>query len=158
MSRPSSPVRVVRVQSGDPGRERGPELHPARTCRNANPEILGLGDLILNGARTRSSPGRLELTLYKPDANRHYHIALQLGAADERHLVRAVEHWGAERQYAPGSGHYTVVAAEEFPARLLHSARLLSLAIPLVVLRMAAVQTCDGLGLLFTRLLDVMAV
>lgn len=50
------------------------------------------------------------------------------------------------------------MAAEEFPARLLHSARLLSLAIPLVVLRMAAVQTCDGLGLLFTRLLDVMAV
>jgi len=84
-----------------------------------DPGVLGLGDLVVDEARTRSSRGRLELTLYKPDANRHYLIALQLGAADERHLIRAVEHWAAERQHAPGSGHYAIFIAEEIPPRFL---------------------------------------
>jgi hypothetical protein len=47
------------------------------------PEVLGLGALVLEEARTRSAPGRLELVLRDPDSNRQYDVALQAGATDE---------------------------------------------------------------------------
>jgi hypothetical protein len=63
--------------------------------------FFGLGDLVLDEARTRCAHGRVELVLHDSDTNRLYAVALQIGATDDRHFLRAVELWAAERKRAP---------------------------------------------------------
>ena len=77
-------------------------------CIGERPEVLGLGDLLLDEARARSSAGRLELVLHDPDGNRQYDVALQVGATDDRYFLRAVEPWAAERKRIPRRGHCAV--------------------------------------------------
>ena len=117
------------------------------------PEVLGLGDLVLDEARTRSSAGRLELVLHDPDANRQYDVALQAGATDDRHFLRTVELWAAERKRTPRRRHYAVLIAEDIGPRFLRIAGLLKPSIPLVVLRLEALRAGDAISLLFTRLI-----
>ena len=117
------------------------------------PEVFGLGDLVLDEARTRSAPGRLELVLHDPDANRQYDVALQAGATDDRHFLRAVELWAAERKRTPRRCHYAVLIAEPVGSRFLRIAGLLNPAIPLVVLRMEALRAGDATSLRFIKLI-----
>ena len=117
------------------------------------PEILGLGHLVLDEARIRSAPGRLELMLHDQDANRRYDVALQTGATDDRHFLRTVDLWAAERKRTPRRCHYAVLIAEDVDSRFLRIAGLLSPSIPLAVLRMEALRAGDAIGLLFTRLI-----
>ncbi len=115
------------------------------------PEVLGLGDLVLDEARTRCSPGRLELVLHDADTNRQYDVALQAGATNDRHFLRTVELWAAERKRTPRRCHYGVLIAEEVGPRFLRIAGLLNPSIPQVVLRMEALRPGDA-TLRFTRL------
>ena len=116
------------------------------------PEVLGLGDLVLDEARTRSSAGRLELVLHDPDANRQYAVALQTSATDDRHFLRTVELWAAERKRTPWRYHCAVLIAEDVGSRFLRIAGLLIPSIPLVILRMEAFRPGDATSLRFTRL------
>ncbi len=102
------------------------------------PEVLGLGDLVLDEAHTRCSPGRLELVLHDPYTNRHYDVALQAGATYDRHFLRVVEFWAAGRRRTPRRSHCAVLIAEEVGPRFLRIAGLLIASIPLVVVRMEA--------------------
>jgi len=117
------------------------------------PEVFGLGDLVLDEARTRSAPGRLELVLHDPDANRQYDVALQAGATDDRQFLRAVELWAAERKRTPRRCHYAVLIAEHVDSRFLRIAGLLNPSIPLEVLRMEALRAVDTISLRFTKLI-----
>jgi hypothetical protein len=130
-----------------------PDLDEGRllACIRDCPEVLGLGDLILDEAHTRCSPGRLELVLHDADTNRQYDVALQAGATDDRHFLRAVELWAAERKRAPRRCRYAVLIAEDVSSRFLRIAGLLGPSIPLVVLRMEALRP-GAATLRFTRL------
>ena len=120
-------------------------------CIRECPEILGLGDLVLDEVRTRSASGRLELALHDPDTNHQYDVALQAGTTDDRHFLRTVELWAAERKRTPQRCHYAVLIAEDVGSRFLHIAGLLNPSIPLVILRMEARRTGDATPR-FTRL------
>ena len=120
-------------------------------CIRECPEILGLGDLVLDEVRTRSASGRLELVLHDLDTNHQYDVALQAGTTDDRHFLRTVELWAAERKRTPQRCHYAVLIAEEVGPRCLHIAGLLNPSIPLVILRMEARRTGDATPR-FTRL------
>jgi hypothetical protein len=67
-----------------------------------DPSILGLGDLVMR-AQERIQPraGRLDMLLQDPDTKRRYEVELQLGATDETHIVRTIEHWDIERKRYP---------------------------------------------------------
>jgi hypothetical protein len=121
-------------------------------CIRECPEILGLGDLVLDEVRTRSASGRLELVLHDPDTNYQYDVALQAGATDDRHFLRTVELWAAERKQTPRRCHYAVLIAEDVGSRFLRIAGLLIPSIPLVILRMEAFRPGDATSLRFTKL------
>jgi hypothetical protein len=117
------------------------------------PEVFGLGDLVLDEARTRSAPGRLELVLHDPDANRQYDVALQAGATDDRQFLRAVELWAAERKRTPRRCHFALLIAEHVGSRFLGIAGLLKPSVPLVVLRMETLRAGDTTSLRFIKLI-----
>ena len=54
-----------------------------------DPTILGLGDVILKD-RERNQPraGRLDLLLQEAEGNRRFEVEIQLGRADESHIIR----------------------------------------------------------------------
>src|SRR4051794_20254113 len=85
-----------------------------------DPEILGLGELVFRDKeRIQSRAGRLDLLLQDPDTKRRYEVELQLGATDEAHIIRTIEHWGIERKRYPQYGHCAELAAEDVTRRVL---------------------------------------
>jgi len=59
------------------------------------PEILGLGDLILEGREVQvSSGGRVDLILLdqNTEPETEYLVEVQLGPTDPSHIVRAIEY------------------------------------------------------------------
>ena len=59
-----------------------------------DPSILGLGNDLFVRGRERRQPraGRLDLLLEDSDGERRYEVEIQLGATDESHIIRAIEH------------------------------------------------------------------
>jgi predicted transport protein len=123
----------------------------------AQPSILGLGDLTLSDKERRQpAGGRLDLLLKDIDALTWYEAELQLGATDETHIIRTIEYWDIERRRYPQYTHVAVLIAEEVTARFLNVIRLFNGYIPLIALQMSAIEIGDGIGLHFSKVVDIL--
>ena len=123
-----------------------------------NPNLLGLSPTITARDKERIQPsgGRLDLLLQDEETNVRYEVEVQLGATDETHIIRTIEYWDVERKRYPQYDHVAVIVAEDITARFFNVISLFNSAIPLIALKMTAVQNSDGsIGLLFTKVLDL---
>lgn len=120
-----------------------------------DPSILGIGDVILKD-RERIHPraGRLDLLLQDTDGHGRYEVEIQLGATDESHVIRTIEYWDIERRKYPQYDHTAVIVAEDITSRFLNVISLFNGFIPIMALQVTAIETADGVGLQFTKVLD----
>lgn len=120
-----------------------------------DPAILGLGELtVKDRERTHHGAGRLDMLLQDEEGTGRYEVELQLGASDESHIIRTIEYWDRERKVYPQYEHTAVIIAEDITTRFLNVISLFNGHIPIMALQVTAVQTADGVGLFFTRILD----
>jgi hypothetical protein len=99
-----------------------------------DPAVLGLGDLELK--RVSRHPGQASLLLEDRVGSILYVVELQPGAADDRHLIRAVERWAAERKRHPRNRCYAVVVAQEIAPRYRNILQVIGKAVPVVAMEM----------------------
>ena len=123
-----------------------------------DPTVLGLGELVLKD-RERLQPraGRLDLLLQDADGSMRYEVEIQLGRTDESHIIRTIEYWDIERRRYPQYDHTAVLIAEDVTSRFLNVIGLFNGFIPIMVLQLSAVQTSEGIGLDFTKILDTVS-
>ena len=120
-----------------------------------DPQILGLGDLILKDKeRKQPTAGRLDLLLQDSETNRRYEVEIQLGKTDESHIIRTLEYWDIERKRFPQYDHCAVIVAEEITSRFLNVISLFNGSIPLIAIQMNALKFENGISLSFTTVLD----
>ena len=123
-----------------------------------NPTLLGLGSSVKSRDKERrqNAGGRLDLLLEDEDSDVRYEVEIQLGATDETHIIRTIEYWDIERKRFPGCDHVAVIVAEEITSRFFNVISLFNSAIPLIAIKMTAIENPDGsIGLLFTKVLDL---
>ena len=121
-----------------------------------DPSIIGIGDVILKDKeRIHHHAGRLDLLLQDADGNERYEVEIQLGATDESHIIRTIEYWDIERKRYPQYNHTAVIIAEDITSRFLNVISLFNGSIPLMAIQVSAIETGDGVGLHFTKVLDV---
>jgi len=134
-----------------------PELNEAWVQRviAEDPTILDLGDVVLRDAERRQpKAGRLDLLLQDPDTNKRFEVEIQLGPTDESHIIRTIEYWDLERKRYPQYDHCAVLVAEDITSRFLNVISLFNGFIPLIALQMTAIRVEDGIGLVFTKVID----
>ena len=120
-----------------------------------DPSILGIGDVILKDSeRIHIGAGRLDLLLQDADGHGRYEVEIQLGATDESHIIRTIEYWDIERRKYPQYDHTAVIIAEDITSRFLNVVGLFNGFIPIMAIQATAIETPEGLGLLFTKILD----
>ncbi len=102
-----------------------------------DPTMLGaLGEVeVIDRQRFQQKAGRLDLLLEDESGEKRYEVELMLGAADESHIVRAVEYWDIERRKWPGYEHCAVLIAEDIIARFLNVISLFSGTVPFVAIQ-----------------------
>jgi hypothetical protein len=123
-----------------------------------DPSIMGLGDLVLKDKeRAQPRAGRLDLLLQDPDSLRRYEVEIQLGKTDESHIIRTIEYWDVERKRYRQYDHCAVIVAEEITARFLNVIGLFHGSIPLIAIQMNALMVDDQVALVFTTVLDELA-
>lgn len=123
-----------------------------------DPSLLGLGDLILRDKeRVQPRAGRLDLLLQDPESNRRCEVEIQLGQTDESHIIRTIEYWDIERKRYPQYEHTGVLVAEDITSRFLNVIGLFNGFIPLVAIQMQALRLGEQVSLVFTTVLDQMA-
>ena len=121
-----------------------------------DPSIIGIGDVILKDKeRIHHHAGRLDLLLQDADGIDRYEVEIQLGASDESHIIRTIEYWDIERKRYPQYNHTAVIIAEDITSRFLNVISLFNGSIPLMAIQVSAIQTAEGVGLYFTKVLDV---
>ena len=121
----------------------------------SDPEILGLGSLIVKDReRTHRGAGRLDMLLQDEDGVGRYEVEIQLGSSDESHIIRTIEYWDRERKLYPQYEHTAVLVAEDITSRFLNVISLFNGHIPIMTLQLTAIETPDGIGIVFTRVLD----
>ena len=121
-----------------------------------DPFIIGIGDVILKDKeRIQQKAGRLDLLLQDADGIDRYEVEIQLGATDESHIIRTIEYWDIERKRYPQYNHTAVIIAEDITSRFLNVISLFNGSIPLMALQVNAIETSEGVGLHFTKVLDV---
>lgn len=124
----------------------------------ADPTILGLGDVIVKDReRIQADTGRLDLLLQDAEGYGRYEVEIQLGSTDPSHIIRTIEYWDIERKRYPQYEHTAVIIAEDITSRFLNVIGLFNGSIPIIALQMTAVEMPDGIGLLFTRVLDTLS-
>jgi len=123
-----------------------------------DPSILGLGDVVLKD-RERIQPraGRLDLLFQDVESSRRYEVEIQLGASDESHIIRTIEYWDIERKRYPQYEHTAVIVAEDITSRFLNVISLFNGMIPLMAIQMKALRTANQVGLVFTTVVDQLA-
>jgi hypothetical protein len=123
-----------------------------------DPSVLNLGDVVLKD-RERPQPkaGRLDLLLQEAESNRRYEVEIQLGPTDESHIIRTIEYWDIERRRFPQYEHTAVIVAEDITSRFLNVISLFNGMIPLVAIQMKALKAANNIGLVFTTVVDQMA-
>lgn len=120
-----------------------------------DPSIVGIGDVILKDKeRAQPNAGRLDLLLQETDGNGRYEVEIQLGASDEKHIIRTIEYWDIERRRYPQYDHTAVIIAEDITSRFLNVISLFNGFIPIMALQLTAIELPDGIGLQFTKILD----
>lgn len=124
-------------------------------CIEADPSILGLGDLDFKYTeKIQVSGGRLDTILYDSVNNKRYEVEIQLGATDEKHIIRTIEYWDIERKRNPQYEHCAVIIAEEITSRFFNVISLFNGAIPLIAIQVKAIEVGDNVSLFFTKVLD----
>jgi predicted transport protein len=119
-----------------------------------DPSVLGLGPLsVKDRERTHKGAGRLDMLLQDEELSR-YEVELQLGASDETHIIRTIEYWDRERKLYPQYDHTAVIVAEDITSRFLNVISLFNGHIPIIAIQLTAIQTSEGVGLVFTKVLD----
>ncbi len=122
-----------------------------------DPEILGLGDLILKDKeRIQPRAGRLDILLQDADSTSRYEVEIQLGPTDERHIIRTIEYWDIERKRYPQYDHTAVIVAEEITARFLNVISLFNGFIPLTAIQLNAIRVAGHVSLVCTTVLSPM--
>ena len=101
-----------------------------------DPAILGLGDLEFIRARPSCRAGQVGLLLEDRAESRLYVVELQFGPTDDRHVIRVVERWAAERKRQRTDRCLAVLLAEQVPPRYLNILQLISHAVPLLAMEM----------------------
>jgi predicted transport protein len=120
-----------------------------------DPSLLGLGDLVLRDReRPHAGAGRLDLLLQDAETNRRYEVEIQLGKTDESHIIRTIEYWDIERKRYPQYDHVAVIVAEDITGRFLNVIGLFNGFIPLVAIRLSAIQIGDSVSLVFSKVMD----
>lgn len=123
-----------------------------------NPEIIGLGELILKDKeRKQLRAGRLDILLQDPEINKRYEVEIQLGKTDESHIIRTIEYWDIERKRYPQYEHCAVIIAEEITSRFLNVIGLFNGNIPLIAIQLTAYRNGDDYFLTFNKVLDEMS-
>jgi len=123
-----------------------------------NPEILGLGDLVLKDKeRKQPRAGRLDILLQDADINKRYEVEIQLGKTDESHIIRTIEYWDIERKRYPQYEHCAVIVAEEITSRFLNVISLFNGNIPLIAIQITAYRNGEEYFLTFNTVLDEMS-
>ena len=123
-----------------------------------DPSILGLGDVVLKDKeRPQPKAGRLDLLLQEIESNRRYEVEVQLGPTDENHIIRTIEYWDIERRRFPQYEHTAVIVAEDITSRFLNVISLFNGMIPLIAIQMKALKAGNSIGLVFTTVVDQMA-
>jgi hypothetical protein len=120
-----------------------------------NPEILGLGEVILKDKeRIQPRAGRLDILLQDVDTFKRYEVEIQLGKLDESHIIRTIEYWDIERRKYPQYEHCAVIVAEDITSRFLNIIQLFNGHIPLIAIQMKAIEVDGKIGLIFTKVID----
>ena len=120
-----------------------------------DPTILGLGDVVLKDReRIHRGLGRLDLLLQDEEGHGRYEVEIQLGSTDESHIIRTVEYWDIEKRKYPQYDHVGVIVAEDITSRFLNVVSLFNGFIPLMAIQVTAIETAEGIGLQFTKVLD----
>lgn len=123
-----------------------------------DPSLLGLGDLILKDKeRNQPRAGRLDLLLQDAESKRRYEVEVQLGKTDEAHIIRTIEYWDIERKRYPQYEHCAVIIAENITSRFLNVISLFNGSVPLIAIQMNALKIGDDIALVFTKVLDELA-
>jgi hypothetical protein len=123
-----------------------------------NPEILGLGDLVLKDKeRKQPRAGRLDILLQDADINKRYEVEIQLGKTDESHIIRTIEYWDIERKRYPQYEHCAVIVAEQITSRFLNVISLFNGNIPLIAIQLTAYKNGEEFFLTFNTILDEMS-
>lgn len=117
--------------------------------------ILGIGDVVVKDKeRNQAGAGRLDLLLQDTDGHGRYEVEIQLGATDESHIIRTIEYWDIERRKYPQYDHCAIIVAEKITSRFLNVISLFNGFIPIMAIQVTAIETPEGIGLQFTRVLD----
>jgi len=119
---------------------------------SANPAILGLGALKFQRVLPSSRAGQVSLVLYDRAESSFYAAEIQFGPTDDRHLIRVVERWAAERKRHPRRRCFAVLVAEEIAPRYLNVLRLISRGVPLLAIEMHNAEARGTASLRFTPL------
>lgn len=120
-----------------------------------DPTIIGIGDVILKDKeRIHTGLGRLDLLLQDSDGHGRYEVEIQLGATDESHIIRTIEYWDIEKRKYPQYDHTAVIIAEDITSRFLNVVSLFNGFIPIMAIQVTAIETSEGIGLQFTKILD----
>jgi len=120
-----------------------------------DPSIIGVGDVILKDKeRIHIGAGRLDLLLQDADGHGRYEVEIQLGATDESHIIRTIEYWDIEKKKYPQYDHTAVIIAEDITSRFLNVIGLFNGFIPIIAIQVTAIETPEGIGLQFTKILD----
>ena len=106
-----------------------------------DPAILGLGDLEFSRARPSCRAGQVGLLLEDRAELSLYVVELQFGPTDDRHVIRVVERWAAERKRQRTDRCFAVLVAEQVPQRYLNILQLISRAVPLLAMEMQFSET-----------------
>ena len=122
-----------------------------------DPTILGLGNLdVRESERIQTTGGRLDLLLSDPESLTRYEVEIQLGASDERHIIRTLEYWDVERRRYPQYNHVAVIVAEDVTSRFLNVISLFNGYIPVIAIQIHALEVGGHLTLSSSRVLDVL--
>jgi predicted transport protein len=120
-----------------------------------DPALLGLGDVVLKDKeRPQPRAGRLDLLLQDAETNKRYEVEVQLGKADEAHIIRTIEYWDIERKRYPQYDHTAVIVAEDITSRFLNVINLFNGSIPLIAIQLSALRLGDSVSLVFSKVLD----
>lgn len=120
-----------------------------------DPSVLGIGDVILKDReRIHVGAGRLDLLLQDADAQGRYEVEIQLGPTNESHIIRTIEYWDIERRKYPQYDHTAVIIAEDITSRFLNVVGLFNGFIPILAIQVTAIETPEGVGLQFTKVVD----
>jgi hypothetical protein len=121
------------------------------------PSLLGLGEVELRDwEKAQPGAGRLDILLYDPASKVRYETEVQLGSTDPRHIIRTIEYWDIERRRYPQYEHCAVLVAEDITSRFLNVIALFNGHIPLIAIRLSAIEVNGAVILVTTKVMDQM--